>query len=45
MDDVRHIIAAVNKDGQPRTGFETGRIYSGVRGVVAVRDEQAPAGR
>lgn len=42
MDDVRHIIAAVNKDGQPRTGFETGRIYSGVRGVVAVRDEQAP---
>lgn len=42
MDDVRHIIVEVNKDGKPRTGFETGRIYSGVRGVVAVRDEHAP---
>lgn len=42
MDDIRHIIVQVNQDGKSRTGFETGRIYSGVRGVVAVRDEQAP---
>ena len=42
MDGVRHIIVDVNKDGRSRTGFETGRIYSGVRGVVAVRDELTP---
>lgn len=42
MDDLRHIIVQVNEDGVARTGFETGRIYSGVRGVVPVRDTQAP---
>ncbi|WP_303787314.1 PAS domain-containing protein [Azovibrio restrictus] len=42
MDGVRHIIEDVNRDGRSRTGFETGRVYSGVRGVVAVRDERAP---
>lgn len=36
MDGLRHIIEDVNRDQQPRTGFETGRIYSGVRGVVPV---------
>ncbi len=36
MDGLRHIIEDVNADQQPRTGFETGRIYSGVRGVVPV---------
>lgn len=42
MDALRHIIVQVNQDGRSRTGFETGRIYSGVRGVVAVRDESRP---
>jgi len=36
MDGLRHIIEDVNRDQQPRSGFETGRIYSGVRGVVPV---------
>ncbi len=36
MDGLRHIIEDVNTDQRPRTGFETGRIYSGVRGVVPV---------
>ncbi|AVZ78807.1 hypothetical protein C3497_04585 [Zoogloeaceae bacteirum Par-f-2] len=36
MDGLRHIIEDVNRDHQPRAGFETGRIYSGVRGVVPV---------
>ncbi|PTD95362.1 sensor domain-containing diguanylate cyclase [Pseudothauera lacus] len=36
MDGLRHIIEDVNRDHQPRSGFETGRIYSGVRGVVPV---------
>lgn len=39
MDGLRHIIEDVNRDQQPRTGFETGRIYSGVRGVVPVWHE------
>lgn len=36
MDGLRHIIEDVNRDQQPRSGFETGRIYSGMRGVVPV---------
>jgi len=36
MDQVRHTIVDVNRDHQPRSGFETGRIYSGLRGVVPV---------
>ena len=36
MDGLRHIIEDVNRDQQPRSGFETGRVYSGVRGVVPV---------
>lgn len=39
MDGLRHIIEDVNADQQARTGFETGRIYSGVRGVVPVWHE------
>ncbi len=34
LDDVRTIIADVAHDGLPRAGFEMGRIYSGLRGVV-----------
>ncbi|WP_173980271.1 ATP-binding protein [Magnetospirillum sp. UT-4] len=36
MDDVRHIIVDTNNDGKARTGLETGRIYTGLRGVVPV---------
>ncbi len=36
MDGLRHIIVDVDRTREPRTGFETGRIYSGVRGVVPV---------
>jgi len=36
MDQVRHTIVDVNRDHKPRSGFETGRIYSGLRGVVPV---------
>jgi len=36
MDDLRHIIVDTNRDAQWRTGFETGRVYSGLRGVVPV---------
>ncbi|MDD3519597.1 MAG: diguanylate cyclase, partial [Chromatiales bacterium] len=45
MDGLRHIIEDVNRDRQPRTGFETGRIYSGVRGVVPVWYEDDAGGR
>lgn len=38
MDDIRHIIVDTYNDGKPRTGFETGRVYSGIRGVVPVFD-------
>jgi diguanylate cyclase (GGDEF)-like protein len=34
MDDVRHTIVDTNGELRPRTGFETGRVYSGLRGVV-----------
>lgn len=36
MDGLRHIIEDTNRDRQPHTGFETGRVQSGVRGVVPV---------
>jgi len=36
MDDVRSLIADTNHDHLPRTGFETGRVYSGLRGAVPV---------
>jgi len=36
MDGLRHIIDDTNRDRQPRAGFETGRVQSGVRGVVPV---------
>lgn len=37
MDGLRHIIQDTNLDHRPRSGFETGRVQSGVRGVVPVR--------
>lgn len=36
MDNVRHIIAETNRSQKPHSGFETGRVYSGLRGVVPV---------
>ena len=36
MDDVRFTIVDVNHDLKPVKGFETGRVYSGIRGVVPV---------
>ncbi|CAB1367351.1 sensor domain-containing diguanylate cyclase [Denitratisoma oestradiolicum] len=36
IDDVRPIIVDVNRDQRPRSGFETGRLYSALRGVVPV---------
>jgi len=36
MDDIRFTIVDTNKEKTSRTGFETGRVYSGLRGVVPV---------
>jgi diguanylate cyclase (GGDEF)-like protein len=36
MDNLRHIIVDTIAEGQPRSGFELGRIYSGLRGVVPI---------
>lgn len=36
MDDVRFTVVDTNREKKPRTGFETGRVYSGLRGVVPV---------
>jgi diguanylate cyclase (GGDEF)-like protein/PAS domain S-box-containing protein len=36
MDNVRHTIVDVNTNKKAVSGFETGRVYSGIRGVVPV---------
>lgn len=36
MDNVRFTIVDTNTEKTPRVGFETGRVYSGLRGVVPV---------
>ncbi len=36
MDDLRFIIVDTNAEQTPHSGFETGRIYSGLRSVVPV---------
>lgn len=36
MDNVRFTVVDVNKGLKPVRGFETGRVYSGIRGVVPV---------
>lgn len=36
MDTLRHIIVDSNAEKTPRFGFETGRIYSGLRGVYPI---------
>lgn len=42
MDQVRYTIVDANASQMPTRGFETGRVYSGIRGVVPVfaEDEQ-----
>jgi signal transduction histidine kinase len=34
--DIRYMIHDTNRDARTRTGFETGRVYAGLRGVVPV---------
>lgn len=43
MDNVRFTIVDTNQERTARSGFETGRVYSGLRGVVPVSawDEEA----
>ncbi|WP_187170473.1 sensor domain-containing diguanylate cyclase [Salidesulfovibrio onnuriiensis] len=36
MDEVRYTVVDVNRLHRPVKGFETGRVYSGIRGVVPV---------
>ncbi len=36
MDDVRYTIVVANEEQIPTTGFETGRVVSGIRGVSPV---------
>ncbi len=36
MDNIRHTIVDTNKFHQPTMGFETGRVYSGIRGTSPV---------
>ncbi|MGM0594802.1 MAG: diguanylate cyclase, partial [Pseudomonadota bacterium] len=33
-DEVRYTVVDTNREKRPRSGFETGRVYSGLRGVV-----------
>lgn len=42
MDDIRHMVVDVNRDGQPRQGFELGRVYAGLRGIVPVFSDRIP---
>ncbi len=44
MDDLRHIIVDTHRDHQPRVGFETGRVYAGLRGVAPVFARDGRAG-
>ncbi|RDH84775.1 MAG: hypothetical protein DIZ80_04730 [endosymbiont of Galathealinum brachiosum] len=36
MDDIRHIIIAANDDKKSHTGFEIGRVYSGLRAASPI---------
>lgn len=44
MDSVRHTVVAVNLAKQPVSGFETGRVISGIRGVVPVFAQNQQSG-
>lgn len=45
MDNVRYTIVAANEEQVPTKGFETGRVISGIRGVVPVFATDAEGGR
>lgn len=36
LKDVRHTVVDTNQQQKPHTGFETGRVYSGLRAVIPV---------
>ena len=36
MDNVRRTVVATNREHHPVTGFETGRVWSGLRGIAPV---------
>jgi len=36
MDDIRYTVVDTNLEKKARMGFETGRVYSGLRGVVPI---------
>jgi len=36
MDEIRYTVVDTNAEKIARTGFETGRVYSGIRGVVPI---------
>ncbi|MFP4154754.1 MAG: PAS domain S-box protein [Halothiobacillaceae bacterium] len=41
LGDVRHMVVEANRSRQPVTGFEIGRVYSGIRGLVPIQAEGA----
>ncbi|MCP3671821.1 MAG: diguanylate cyclase [Gammaproteobacteria bacterium] len=45
MDDIRHIIVDTYDEMASNTGFETGRVYSGLRGTVPIIAHDAEVGR
>jgi diguanylate cyclase (GGDEF)-like protein/PAS domain S-box-containing protein len=45
MDTVRHTVVTVNHTHEPVSGFETGRVYSGIRGVVPVFINETEGGK
>lgn len=45
LDTVRQTVATVNRTREPVSGFETGRVYSGIRGVVPVFARDHESGR
>lgn len=44
MHDLRHIVVDAIAHGEPKRGFELGRIYSGLRGVVPIFQEPGQLG-
>ncbi|MGC9519462.1 MAG: diguanylate cyclase [Desulfuromonadaceae bacterium] len=45
MDEIRHTIVDTNAEKKARTGFETGRIYCGLRAVTPIWTEDPESGR
>lgn len=45
IDHERPLIVDVNRDHKARSGYETGRVYSGIRGIVPVWSSRADGSR